>query len=232
MRRQRVRSLSCWRPCSPCCWWSLSWWLAASRSWRCIGCSKPNAEKPGEYQGAPLSTSAPDPGYPYDETHDVRSGPDLSDDLLGLLPLVGLWRGTGKGGYDDIDDFDFAQEVRFSHDGRAFLAYESRTWVIDADGRPLRPYSRETGWWRPTGRDEIEVLLADPEGFAAMYVGTIDGTKFELATDAVMRGPSGKALAGEKRLYGIVDGDLMYAVDAAVGDHPLRPYMSARLSRL
>ena len=34
------------------------------------------------------------------------------------------------------------------------------------------------------------------------------------------------------RLYGIVEGALMYAIDRATGDEPLRPTMSARLERL
>jgi THAP4-like, heme-binding beta-barrel domain len=34
------------------------------------------------------------------------------------------------------------------------------------------------------------------------------------------------------RLYGIVDGALMYAIDRAQGDQPLRPTMSARLERI
>ena len=34
------------------------------------------------------------------------------------------------------------------------------------------------------------------------------------------------------RLYGIVDGALMYAIDRAGQDEPLRPLMSARLERI
>nr|BFE67506.1 hypothetical protein GCM10020092_008070 [Actinoplanes digitatis] len=57
--------------------------------------------------------------YPYEDTHDLRQGPDLHPALLGLLPFIGLWRGRGQGGFPEIEDFDFAQEVRISHDGLA-----------------------------------------------------------------------------------------------------------------
>jgi len=171
-------------------------------------------------------------GYPYEETHDLRTGPDLHQSLLGLLPFVGVWRGTGKGGYPGIDDFDYAQEVRFSHDGRPFLAYESRAWVIDGEGRPVRPAAREVGWWRPQGEDAVEVLLAHPTGYVEVYVGEIEGLKVELSTDAVVRTATAKEVSANHRLYGIVEGDLLYAHDMAAMGHDLTPHMSARLKRI
>src|SRR6185436_13835776 len=53
---------------------------------------------------------------PYEDTHDLRTGPDLHPALLGLLPFVGLWRGRGQGGFPAPTDYNFAQEVRISHD--------------------------------------------------------------------------------------------------------------------
>jgi hypothetical protein len=169
--------------------------------------------------------------YPFEETHDLREGPDLHPALLGLLPFVGVWRGTGKGGYPTIEDFDYAQEVRFSHDGRPFLAYESRSWIIDADGNPVRPAGRETGWWRPMPDDSVEVVLAHPTGIAEIYAGRVDGLKVELSTDVVARTATAKEVAGNHRLYGIVDGALMYAIDMAAMGHPLTPHLSAKLTR-
>ncbi|GAA3395327.1 FABP family protein [Cryptosporangium minutisporangium] len=171
-------------------------------------------------------------GYPYEETHDLRSGPNLHESLLGLLPFVGVWRGTGKGGYPGTEDFDYAQEVRLSHDGRPFLAYESRAWIIDAEGRPVRPAAREVGWWRPQPDDSIEVLLAHPTGYVEVYVGEIDGLKVELSTDAVVRTASAKEVSANHRLYGIVEGDLLYAVDMAAMGRDLTPHLSARLKRI
>ena len=97
----------------------------------------------------PWLNAPPVEAYPYEETHDLRQGPDLHPALLGLLPFIGLWRGRGQGGFPAPEDFDFAQEVRISHDGRPFLAYESRIWILDADSKPVRMADRETGWWRP-----------------------------------------------------------------------------------
>lgn len=171
-------------------------------------------------------------GYPYIETHNLLEGPDLHPALLGLLPFIGLWRGTGKGGYPTIEDFDYAQEVRISHDGRPFVAYESRAWIIDEDGKPVRPAMREVGWWRPQPDDTVEVLLTNPTGIAEVYFGKVDGLKVELSTDAVVRTPSAKEVSANHRLYGIVEGALLYAMDMAAMGRPLTPHLSARLERV
>ncbi len=172
-----------------------------------------------------------DPGYPYDESDDLRAGPDPHPDLLPLLPFVGRWRGTGRVGYPTIETRDYAQEMRLSHDGRPFLFYESRSWLIDGDGRPLRPAAREVGWWRAQGTDGVEVLLAHPTGITEIYYGRVDGTRLELATDAVVRSATAKDVTANTRLYGIVDGDLLYAIDMAAVGQPLQPHLSARLAR-
>ncbi|PZS31220.1 MAG: FABP family protein [Pseudonocardiales bacterium] len=174
-----------------------------------------------------------DPGYPYPETDDLRTGPDLHPALLPLLPFVGRWRGTGKVGYPTITDRDYAQEVRFSHDGRPFLAYESRAWLIDDGGRPVKPSAREVGWWRPGAADGgLEVLLVHPTGIAEVYVGNVSGLRVEIVTDAVLRTTTAKEVTAMKRLYGIVDGDLMYAADMAAVGRGLHPHLSARLVRV
>ncbi len=47
----------------------------------------------------------------------------LHPDLNPLAWMIGTWRGKGHGEYPGIADFQFAQEVTFSHDGRPFLTY-------------------------------------------------------------------------------------------------------------
>ncbi len=173
--------------------------------------------------------------YPFTDTVDVRSGPDPHPALLGLLPFLGEWRGRGQGGYPTIsDDFEYAQEIRLSHDGRPFLHYSARSWLIQPDGTPIRPAAREVGWWRPVAgtSDEVEVLLAHPTGFLELYLGRVDGLRLELATDAVVRTATAKEVTAGHRLYGIVEGALLYAYDMAAVGRGLEPHLSARLERV
>jgi len=185
-----------------------------------------------------LDAPPPDP-YPFEETTDVRHGPDVHPALLGLLPLLGRWRGRGSGGYPTMDGFTFGQELTFSHDGRPFLAYETRSWLLDAAGRPVRPTARETGFWRPVmtdegkAGDEFEVLLAHPTGFVEIWHGRINhATQFELVTEHVGRVPSAKEVRAGKRLYGIVEGALAYVYEMAAVGQPMSAHLSARLERV
>jgi hypothetical protein len=185
----------------------------------------------------PWLNAPPVEPYPFTETYDLRVGPDLHPSLLGLLPYVGLWRGRGRGGYPTIADFDYAQEIKISHDGRPFLAYESRAWLLDDQSRPIRPAGREVGWWRPVERDgkltdELEALITTPTGIMELHLGTIDGLRVELATDVVMRTATAKEVTAGHRLYGIVDGALLYAQEMAAVGHGLNPHLSARLTRV
>jgi hypothetical protein len=175
--------------------------------------------------------------YPYEDSHDLGTGPELHPALGALREYVGRWRGRGRGGYPTIEDFDYGQEIRISHDGRPFLAYESRAWLLDEQSRPVRPAGRESGWWRPVVRDgqptgELEVLLTTPTGIIELHLGRVDGHKVEIATDAVMRTATAKEVTAGRRLYGIVDGALLYAQEMAAVGQPLAPHLSARLSRV
>jgi hypothetical protein len=198
--------------------------------------TNPNPPDPID-PGSLLGGGPPVEPYPYQDTHDLGAGPDLHPALAGLRAYVGCWRGRGRGGYPTIEDFDYAQELRISHDGRPFLSYESRAWLIDERSRPVRPAGRETGWWRPVLRDgaptgELEVLLTTPTGVMELHVGRVEGLTVELATDAVMRTATAKEVTAGRRLYGIVGDALLYAQEMAAVGHRLAPHLSARLVRV
>ncbi|MQA86098.1 MAG: DUF1794 domain-containing protein [Streptosporangiales bacterium] len=150
-----------------------------------------------------------------------------------LAFLLGRWEGAGVGGYPTIESFRFGQEVTFSHTGKPFLAYSSRTWLLDEDGTIGRPLAMERGFWRPQDDGTVEVLLAHPTGIAEVYYGEITGTRVELRTDMVVRTKTAKEVTAGHRLYGIVEGgDLAYAFDLAAVGEPLQPHLSAQLKRV
>ena len=172
---------------------------------------------------------------PADE--QLPTSPQLHERLEPLAFLVGTWRGTGVGGYPTIEEFRYEQEVAFSHDGRPFLHYASRSWVVDAEGHRVRPAASEVGWWRPgTEPRAVEVVLAHPSGVVEIYHGEVQFTKVELSTDVVARTETAKEVSAFTRLYGLVgdgpDRDLAYAIDMAAVGQPLQPHLSARLSRV
>ena len=154
---------------------------------------------------------------------------------LQLIPvswLIGTWRGVGVGGYPTVPEFRFSQEVTFSElPGKPFLHHLSRSWLLDDDGNEVRPLAQETGYWRPEADGAIELLLTHPTGYVEVWVGTADGAKIELNTDAVVRTKTAKDYTAGHRLYGLVNGDLLWAYDMAAMGHPLQPHLSATLKR-
>lgn len=149
-----------------------------------------------------------------------------------LAFLVGEWHGFGVVGYPTMAQSRFEQELSFRHDGRPFLSYSSRTWLVDDDGHRTRASAQEVGFWRPGENErDVEVLLAHPTGVVEVYVGEVAFRKIELTTDVVARTSTAKEVGGLRRLYGIVeDRHLGYAVDMAAMGEPLQAHFSARLS--
>lgn len=163
---------------------------------------------------------------------EVTGEPEPHPAIMPVFFLVGRWEGAGVVGYPTMESVSFGQEIIFGHNGKPFLSYVGRTWLLGADGEIGRPLAAETGYWRPQPAATIEVLLAHPTGIMEMYLGEISGTKIEMATDAVVRTASAKEVTAGKRLYGLVDGDLAYAYDMAAVGQPLQPHLSARLRRV
>jgi hypothetical protein len=145
--------------------------------------------------------------------------------------LLGRWEGVGVGGYPTIESFRFGQEISFSHNGKPYLIYSSRTWLLDDAGNIGAPSHLETGFWRPQPDNQVEVLLAHATGFAELYLGEVSGTKVEMATDAVVRTSSAKEVTAGRRLYGLIGADLGYAYDLAALGQPLQAHLSAQLKR-
>jgi THAP4-like, heme-binding beta-barrel domain len=146
--------------------------------------------------------------------------------------LLGRWEGAGVVGYPTISSANFGQELSFSHNGKPFLIYSSRTWLIEEDGTVGRPLAVEVGFWRPQPEGGLEVLLTHPTGITEIYLGEVTGTRIEMATDAVVRTASAKDVTAGTRLYGLVGTDLAYAYDMAAVGQPLQPHLSAQLKRV
>lgn len=179
------------------------------------------------------------PGLPITaDTANLREGPDLHPALLAVLPLVGVWRGAGEAEYPTIDTYTFGQQVVVAHDGRGFLTWESRAWLVGSDGEVLRPAARESGFLRvqprADGEDVLELLLSHNTGIVEVFYGSaLSQSAWELSTDVVLRTASAKEVTGAKRLYGIVEGgDLAWVEERAMMGQALQPHLSARLSRV
>ena len=163
----------------------------------------------------------------------------LPSEVMPLSWLIGSWVGVGLGTYPTIADFRFGQEVVFACDGRPFINYVSRSWLLDEEGERIKPLAVESGYWRPRPDNQIEFVLAHPTGFSEIYIGTtevlgldyakITSARAVLKTDVVTRTESAKPYTRGERLYGLFDSQLMWTFDMAAMEQPMQNHLSAKL---
>lgn len=126
------------------------------------------------------------------------------------------------------------------------LAAESGFWRLaraadEADAGPgMLPPEGEAaypdveaveGLRRSDGAFELQALISHPTGVAELYLGSINGPRIDLATDAVLRGASAKEHSASTRMYGLVENHLLWAWDLAALGQGLESHASARLAR-
>ena len=164
---------------------------------------------------------------------------ELPEELIPVSWLIGRWAGVGLGQYPTIEDFRFGQEVSFVTDGRPFLSYASRSWLLDDEGEKVRPLATESGFLRPRPEGVLEFTLAHPTGYAELWLGDVEVLGIEdaaitsaratLRTDVVTAAPSAKPYSAGERLYGLVSGELLWTFDMAAMEQPMTNHLSARL---
>ena len=166
----------------------------------------------------------------------------VPEQLMPLSWLIGKWVGVGLGTYPGIEDFRFGQEVSFATDGRPFLQYASRSWILNDEGEQIRPSAMEVGFWRPQADNHVEVLLTHSTGILETMLGTVEitnlesaaitGARIQLHTDVAARTETAKEYSAGSRLYGLIEGDLGYAFDMAAMGHEMQNHLSARLAKV
>ena len=135
---------------------------------------------------------------------------DESDDPSPLATETGYWRLARALGEGDV-----GPGLLPAVGARRYTDAESVETLRNADG----------------GFD-LEVSMVHPGGVSELYLGQVKGPRIDLATDAVMRAAGAKEYAAATRLYGLVEGHLLWAWDIAALGQDLRTHASARLAKV
>ena len=79
---------------------------------------------------------------------------------------------------------------------------------------------------------DLDVAIAQDGGVIELYLGVANGPRIDLATDAVVRSASAKDYSAATRMYGLVEGHLLWAWDVAALGQSMRTHASGRLARV
>lgn len=102
-------------------------------------------------------------------------------------------------------------------------------------------WSTETGYWRiapephegvPADQTSLEILLSDPAGRVSVYLGVAANGKVQLVSDLIARTATAAEVTASKRMYGNVNGDLMWIQQISAFGKPMQDYVSATLKRV
>ncbi|MEV6275906.1 peroxynitrite isomerase [Nocardia sp. NPDC051832] len=155
----------------------------------------------------------------------------LHPDIAPLAPLLGTWRGAGRGEYPTIESFDYLEEIRFGHLGRPFLTYRQRTRAADGS----RPMHAETGYLRCPRPDQLELILAHPTGITEICEGGLTVTDGELRMEfdstSIGRSSTAKAVTALGRSLRVSGDTIDYSLRMAAVGEPLQHHLAATLRR-
>ncbi len=167
---------------------------------------------------------------------------ELPPEIVRISWLLGHWEGVGQGQYPNSSNFSFIQQLEFNNDGRPFIDYESKSWELNADGTAGKPLHSEIGFWKPGEGTSVEVSISHVTGISEIWTGinevlTIEEAKItsaraRIATQWVGRVPSAKPVDAGDRLYGLMNGELMWTYDMAAVGQEMQNHLWARLKPL
>lgn len=153
----------------------------------------------------------------------------LHDDLRPFAPLLGTWRGEGRGEFPTISPFDYEEEIVIEHAGDAWLAYRQTSWA-PASGETLH---WERGFVRPAADDGVELVLAHPIGVVEVAHGRLvpGGLETSTADGHVGRTHTGLGVTALVRRYRWNGDVLAYELDMATEGTALTRHLVGSLRR-
>lgn len=197
-----------------------------------------------------LPTDLPADIVPLSWLLGVWEGTGVIDHEVGDTAFAGEFAHRVSFSHDGGDYVNYAASAWLLGDGesRTPLVAETGYWRLarpaeDADPGPalLPPVAARENprtaddvekLRNAEGGFDLEVALVHSDGITELYLGQVRGPRIDLATDAVVRPASAKPYASATRMYGYVDGHLLWAWDIAALGGSLASHASARLARV
>jgi THAP4-like, heme-binding beta-barrel domain len=145
--------------------------------------------------------------------------------------LLGTWHGEGHGGYPEMRSFRYREEMRVWQTGKAYLAFEQRTWELDEAATPGREVHGESGYLRCREGGELELVVAMAPGHAELSSGRVDGSRITVESIGILDATSASPVSAVKRTWWLEGDVLRYDLEMSARGQPMGWHLSAELRR-
>lgn len=186
----------------------------------------------------------------------------LPIELTPLAFLVGTWEGTGiiaidgeehefsqkiEFAHDGSSALTYISSAKLNDDSATALPSELGYWrverprndfdygpgLIPGKGEnPLTDYEAMETYRAEHGGYNIEVSTLHPGGMAELYRGWVRSARIEIASAHGVAFEGAKTYRHSTRMYGLVEGALLWAWDIALPGGDLKSHASARLEKV
>lgn len=103
--------------------------------------------------------------------------------------------------------------------------------IIGAGEKTIKTHEDLESLRNPEGGFDIQVSVLHPGGSAELYNGKIKGARVELASAFGTAFETAKTYRHSSRMFGLVEGALLWVWEIALPGADLKPHASARLER-
>ena len=148
--------------------------------------------------------------------------------------------------YSDANYLNYVSQVRLADGSDSSLPTELGFWRIsrpaeDADhgpglligqGEPSIKTHEDLDALRTENGFAVEVSTLHPGGVAELYRGFVKNARIDLASAHGVAFETAKTYRHSTRMYGLVDGALLWVWDIALPGSELKSHASARLERV
>jgi THAP4-like, heme-binding beta-barrel domain len=180
----------------------------------------------GKWQGSGvISYKADDQDSPA-EQHEFFQTVEFADNGLNALSYSSIVR------LADGSDASLPSELGFWKIARPHEPADHGPGLLLGVGEPSIKTHEDLDRLRTDQGFALEVSTLHPGGVAELYHGFVKNARIDLASASGAAFETAKTYRHSTRLYGLVEGALLWAWDIALPGSELKPHASARLERI
>jgi hypothetical protein len=180
----------------------------------------------GKWEGSGVIAYKPEGQEGKAAEHEFFQTIEFADNGLGSLSYSSVVRLTGE------TNAALPNELGFWRISRPAETADHGPGLILGEGEPTIKSHEELDKLRTDDGFALSVSTLHPGGVAEFYAGFVKNARIHLASEQGIAFDGAKTYRHSTRMYGLVEGALLWVWDIALPDTDLKSHASARLERV